>query len=75
MTGRAKHRGERIPGLFGFDEGQPTAEPETVEDNPLRRRCRTCGAQPIEPCTSPGRGGRRRISGYHQAREQPEETT
>lgn len=79
MTGRARHRGERLHGLFGFDDGQPTAEPEPVEDNPLRRRCPTehggCGAQPIEPCTRPGRGGRRPIQGFHTARQPPEEAT
>jgi hypothetical protein len=77
VTGRAKHRGERIPGLFGFDAGQPTDEPEPVEDNPLRRDCPTknggCGSLRGDRCTRPARGGRRPIQGFHTARQHPEE--
>lgn len=72
MTGRAKHRGERLPALFGFADGAPTEQPETVEDNPLRRECKTadggCGALIAERCTRVGRGGRKPIQGFHQAR-------
>lgn len=78
MTGRAKHRGERLPALFGFDAGAPTEEPETVPDNPLRRYCDParggCGSHRGDRCTRPGRGGRQPIQGYHEARKSPQET-
>lgn len=79
MTRRAKHRGARLPGLFGFDDGAPTDELEEVPDNPLARRCPTCHAPPIEPCTRPGRGfgGRVKKTSYCEARTKPttEETS
>lgn len=80
MTGRAKYRGERLPALFGFDGGAPTEQPEEVGDNPLRRECPTadggCGALVAERCTRVGRGGRKPIQGFHQARlTTTEETT
>jgi hypothetical protein len=72
MTGRARHRGERLPALFGFADGTPTEQPEEVGDNPLRRYCDPahggCGARPPERCTRAGRGGRKPIQGFHQAR-------
>jgi len=68
MSPRAKHRGERLPALFGFDAGAPTEEPEEVGDNPLRRVCEACGALVAERCTRGGRGGRKPIQGFHEAR-------
>lgn len=69
MTGRAKHRGERLPALFGFDDGTPTEQPEEVGDNPLRRPCRTCGAGVAERCTRPARGGPKPMQHhFHEAR-------
>lgn len=73
MSPRAKHRGERLPALFGFDDGTPTEQPEEVGDNPLRRPCPTasggCGALIGERCTRPSRGGRKPLRGhFHQAR-------
>lgn len=73
MSRRARHRGERLPALFGFDDGKPTEEPEIVPDNPMRRHCRRdlggCGALPGDRCTRGGRGGRVELHGYHDTRK------
>lgn len=77
MSRRAKHRGERIPGLFGFDGGQPTEQLDEVPDNPRTRPCPwpNCRADIGDPCTRPGRHGRIRLDDYHDSRKQPQETT
>lgn len=78
MSRRAKHRGARIPGLFGFEDGTPTTEPDEVPDNPLNRPCSWCGAQPGEHCTVRLGHGRRaplhQHDPYHPARKHPQET-
>jgi hypothetical protein len=68
---RRKYRGQRLAGLFTFDQtGTPTTEPEDVGDNPLRRRCITCGSGIGERCTRPGRGGRKPMyQHFHEARQ------
>jgi hypothetical protein len=83
VSRRPRHRGERLPALFGFAEGgTPTEQPEEVGDNPLRRPCKTaeggCGALVGERCTRPGRGGRKPMyHHFHDARlnPQPQETS
>lgn len=71
MTRRAKHRGERIGGLFGFQDGRPTEQLDEVLDNPRLRPCPWCGAKPNEPCTTRLRGRRVPRTEYHPARHQP----
>lgn len=72
MSRRARHRGERVGGLFGFEDGQPTTEVDELPDNPRARPCRWCRAEPGEPCTRPARHGRRiPIANYHDTRHHP----
>lgn len=72
-----RRKGRSGPGaaLFGFGtDGDIT--PGQVRDNPLLRECPSCHARIADPCTAPSHGGRRRLTGYHGARTQPEgETT
>ena len=75
MSRRARHRGARLPGLFGFDNGAPTEQLDEVPDNPRLRTCPFCRAQPQEPCITRLRNGRMTLPGYHDARKQPQETT
>lgn len=56
---RAKHRGHRPPGLFGFQQGAPAEQVDEVPDNPKHRACPACGARPGEPCSRPSRNGGR----------------
>lgn len=73
MSRRARHRGERTPGLFGFADGQPTTEVDEVPDNPRLRPCSWCGAHIGDPCTRRGRGGTRiPLANYHDTRQHPE---
>lgn len=74
MSRRARHRGERLPALFGFDHGTPTDQLDEVPDNPRTRPCSWCHAEPGEPCTRSGRRGRIALAGYHDARAQPATT-
>lgn len=71
MSRRARHRGERLPGLFGFEDGAPTEQLDEIPDNPRTRPCPWCHAQPEEPCTTRVRAGRLKLPGYHDARKQP----
>lgn len=71
MSRRTRHRGARVPGLFGFADGQPTTEVDEVPDNPRLRPCSWCGAHPNEPCTTRLRGRRVTRTEYHPARTQP----
>jgi hypothetical protein len=74
VSRRARHRGERIPGLFGFEDGRPTEQLDEVPDNPRARPCPFCRAKPQEPCTAGTRHGRIKLDGYHDSRKQPQET-
>lgn len=71
MSRRARHRGARLPALFGFDAGEPTTEVDEVPDNPRLRPCGFCSAQIGEPCTRRTRHGRIPITGYHDSRQHP----
>lgn len=71
MTRRARHRGERVPGLFGFHDGHPTEQLEEIPDNPRLRPCPWCHAPPNEPCTTRLRDKRVARTDYHPARKQP----
>lgn len=63
---RRKTPGSR-DGLFWNGPAEQDA-PE-VRPNPRPRPCPACRAVPFEPCTRPGRRGRRvRMSGYHPSR-------
>lgn len=74
MTRRRRHRGPRLPGLFTFNHGHITTEPDDVGDNPLTRACPHCSAGVGEPCTRRGRyGARQPIHGYHNSRKNPED--
>lgn len=74
MSRRPKHRGARIPGLFGFQDGTPTEQLDEVPDNPRARPCPWCHARPEEPCTTATRHGRIRKDDYHPSRKSPQET-
>lgn len=75
MTRRARYRGKRIGGLFGFDsDGQPTTEVDETPDNPRMRKCPTCGAAEELPCRTRTRR-RTQMTNYHDARMSPQETT
>lgn len=75
MRRRPRHRGARLPGLFGFEDGTPTAQLDEVPDNPRLRPCTWCHADTGEPCTRRSRNGRRiPIHGYHDTRKSPQET-
>jgi hypothetical protein len=73
VSRRARHRGERIPGLFGFDNGAPTEQLDEVPDNPRARPCPWCHARPEDPCTVATRHGRRRLDHYHDSRKHPDQ--
>ena len=66
---RRRYRGARPGALFTFEDGKPAPEPEEPRDNPLTRRCTTCGANVAERCTRGSRRGRIPIQGYHEARQ------
>jgi hypothetical protein len=68
---RRKQRSYGRRGLFEFAIDGDVAE---VPDNPLLRRCPSCNAPIGQRCTRPARGGRRDLSGYHDARKAPSES-
>jgi hypothetical protein len=79
MTRRKQRAGYGRNGLFEFVPNAPGAIREVPDDNPLTRPCPSppgCGAPAGQRCTRPGRGGRRDLKGYHDARKtNTEETT
>lgn len=75
-----KRRGQAPTGMAPaalFWNGRAADEDQAAtRDNPKLRRCpwQPCGALPGQPCTTAGRGRRKPISGYHDARTHTEET-
>jgi hypothetical protein len=74
VSRRRRHRGQRVPGLFGFDDGAPTAEVDEIPDNPQTRPCPACGATAGQACRTRTRRPTR-MNDYHPARKSPQETT
>lgn len=71
MCARRKHRTHG--GAHLWHDTPDGVEPGEVRDNPRQRPCRWCHARTGEPCTVPGRNGRRRpMTGYHDKRTQQE---
>lgn len=64
----------RPPALFGFTpDGHTTPEETPIQDDPIHRRCPTCGAHPGIRCTTRGRYPRPLThgTGHHPSRHQP----
>jgi hypothetical protein len=70
-------RRQRIFGRDGLWQDTPEAPYVPAENlqpegtTPFLRRCPACHAAPRQPCTRPGRGGRKALRGYHDSRCTP----